>query len=655
MKKITLLIFFLIYGIAVFAQTDTTISRCGTPIMTLEEMQKMPHYGNNNVLLDVLRKNDFEVPDDYFSLDLEQRELIQAQNIERKMQDDIERDATGIAERRSPPYYVPLKIWIYQNENGTQSAITEREVDDLIAGANRFYWQNGIPIILYKMCNVTFIRNEQYFNPADLHILADVALQQMFDAHKNANAINVHFINRSANAGRAAMIPSLACYVATQSSDGVPFDNLWLRNTLVHELGHCMGLPHTHDCNGVYGAITTTTNASLACTVCVQETVSRSELSFIGCGLAPILTKRCEVFGDLLCDTEASPRLSFSNVRLGDCQWNGQVEQGLFGPYIAELDHDFLGVRWRPQANNIMSYATDACITRFTLGQIGVILNTISNDISYFFVRNTPPSAVNVAGPRTLCTGNIGSYTVQSNPASSYIWDFVQNNPAGELFATQSNANSNGALIAAPNFITASRSITAFVTPNCCNCAATIFNVVTPSARMSLYGQNRAIRHNNYTYATNFIAGANYAWSLPNGWYITDGANTNSIEVYLDDDAISGTVGVVASGSSACGANAAWKSVIVGTSGPARLRPDLTSELKVYPNPTNGFVRIDFPLDFGISKVRFIRLADYVTLEEHTASSSHNLDISNFPAGNYMIEIQNSAEVRTFKLLKVNQ
>lgn len=93
------------------------------------------------------------------------------------------------------------------------------------------------------------------------------------------------------------------------------------RNLLAHELGHYLDLDHTHE-DGV------------------QELVDGSN---------------CKTAGDLFCDTPADPDLS-EKVNLSTCQYTGTV-----------LDPK--GQAYRPDVANIMSYAPDKCVSRFSAEQ----------------------------------------------------------------------------------------------------------------------------------------------------------------------------------------------------------------------------------------------------------------------------------------------
>ncbi len=137
-------------------------------------------------------------------------------------------------------------------------------------------------------------------------------------------------------------------------------------NIILHELGHTLGLAHTHDKrgNGNNG------NAGN----CYQEAVSRTRTQGIGC-LRTSGLRKCEVNGDMLCDTEADPLLSANNVNTG-CAYTGGGT-------------DNWGDAWTPPTTNYMSYSRSACQTTFTQMQRGVMYFYAAHSMTSFWPTRT--------------------------------------------------------------------------------------------------------------------------------------------------------------------------------------------------------------------------------------------------------------------------
>lgn len=109
------------------------------------------------------------------------------------------------------------------------------------------------------------------------------------------------------------------------------------KSTLSHELGHKLGLLHTH----AFG----------------DELVDGSN-SYEA--------------GDRIHDTPADPKLS---GKVNNCSYTGH-------------DVDVNGDNYNPDVNNIMSYSSSNCRTEFTYGQIEVMKNVIAN-MNLVTIKNT--------------------------------------------------------------------------------------------------------------------------------------------------------------------------------------------------------------------------------------------------------------------------
>ena len=119
--------------------------------------------------------------------------------------------------------------------------------------------------------------------------------------------------------------------------------------TFVHEIGHWLGLNHTHN---------------WASTPCLQEQVTRGTINSF---CPPFINfTQCEFRGDALCDTAADPDLADykGGPNLPGCTW-------VVGP------HDARGDQFRPDPKNYMSYAYSECKSIFTWQQRAVMLDNI--------------------------------------------------------------------------------------------------------------------------------------------------------------------------------------------------------------------------------------------------------------------------------------
>ncbi len=124
--------------------------------------------------------------------------------------------------------------------------------------------------------------------------------------------------------GMALSIPATAFFLAGHTFED-PKLPLRRSSAISHEMGHCLGLFHTH--HGLEQG---------AC----EELVDRSN---------------CHICGDYVCDTPSDPDM-FLQVEPEHCTWSGSAT-------------DSQGEAMQPDLHNIMSYTHPRCMLRFTPGQ----------------------------------------------------------------------------------------------------------------------------------------------------------------------------------------------------------------------------------------------------------------------------------------------
>ena len=247
---------------------------------------------------------------------------------------------------------LPVRIHIVNRTNGT-GGLALSTLNQAMANLNNKYLEADIE---WFIADINYINNDTYY---DFDQTEETALCQ---PNVVDDAVNVFFVN-SINGGG---ICGYAYY---------PFNNdqslrILMRNscavnaangTFVHEFGHHLSLPHTH--NGTSSG----PNAANA------ENVPRTGPQ-----------ANCDTHGDYICDTEADPTGPTSN-----CVYTGGGS-------------DENGVPYTPNEDNIMSYYSDACGGIFTPGQytaIGVGLTARQGHTAYDIDGASPMS---VADPSSL-------------------------------------------------------------------------------------------------------------------------------------------------------------------------------------------------------------------------------------------------------------
>ena len=199
----------------------------------------------------------------------------------------------------------------------------------------------------------------------------------MMNSNNVGNTVNVYFVKD----------PSGACGYYSPGGDAVAIKNTCsapASTTLVHELGHYFGLPHTF-----YGWENGGTPSN-------PEKVTRSGLS-----------ANCSSAGDVFCVTDAD--------YLSD-RWNCPYKGNKF---------DLNGDKYHPDSSMYMSYATDACMTRFSNQQIGR-MQTKLNSSYQSLLNSNPPAYSNMSTPNILYPSD----SIHSN-FTKVIWNKV---PGADMY-----------------------------------------------------------------------------------------------------------------------------------------------------------------------------------------------------------------------------
>ena len=463
---------------------DSGFDICGT-VTTDEYLLNDPFYGNNQGLVDLLIENGVNISENYLNL-LDERTGVSERVIERFTSETI-------------VYYIPVKVWVYRNDNGLGNVNTT-QVQQVIDGLNDIF--NPVTNIqFYRLCDISFINNSNYANNGNQYF-NDFTLN-----NRTSEALNVHFIIESgANwAGKAnfPFIPwdprTYSCAVKYIWDEGGPFNTTQLSQILAHEVGHTLGLYHTHQ------GRSRTAGHNEDCGNCYQESVSRTKTQGLAC-ISTVGQKKCEVNGDLLCDTPADPFLGKYNpnrVNPFGCIYN-------YGNYN---DTDNWGDTWIPDTNNIMSYTWLSCMQNFSLLQTAR-MNYYTNLMG---INHTP---FVISGNDALCAGQTATYTVNSLPGVSYYsWEVSSNltilSGQGTTSVTVQATNHGGGELT--------------VSPNCGN--RPIKKVLTQLFSAPVTGPDTmCVGAAPKYFSTTSYPGATYNWSITNGT-ILNGQGTNMVQV----------------------------------------------------------------------------------------------------------------------------
>ena len=221
---------------------------------------------------------------------------------------------------------LPFQAHIVRHSDGS-GGFKPEQLQEVLDTMNTYFVDAGIQFVLTE--NINYVDKDIIYD-FDRSRFQDTLLAQSL-----AGVMNVYFINKVLNDA------SFLCGYAQfpwNGGDYVVVKNDCATNgsTLAHEVGHYLGLLHTHEtANGI-------------------EAVERINCTFAGDGL---------------CDTPADPRLGSNNVN-DDCEYTGR-------------GRDYNGNSYLPDPRNLMSYSLKSCRDRFSDGQLERMLFYLDRDRTY--------------------------------------------------------------------------------------------------------------------------------------------------------------------------------------------------------------------------------------------------------------------------------
>jgi hypothetical protein len=489
---LTVLISLMSYN-SLMGQIEQTDPYCSTQSLDSAQAVALPYYGNNRILENYLSQNGYN----------------NLKNI--SFPSPIANSTTFL----EPRFLVPLNLYIYRNgANNPGSAITEDLARAYVCGVNEIYRNSGTAIQFY-VNRIEFLANNFFHN----QISNSLHVYDMWSARRvrtdNSKGINLHFIrqnNPPENNGGKASLPhypvpprmEYSLYVRTHdNTSNIRLGDENIVGTLAHEIGHSLGLLHTHHPGRLASLATNQQNATIS-NGCYQESVSRTRTNRTADGCFSTNNKRkCEINGDFLCDTEADPRQS---RRVTNCTYNLPAN----GNYRVDNWNEL----WTPPVNNVMSYTTDDCRNQFSRGQIAIMWMQMQHFQN--FIKYKAPTISDAK----VCHGSPKDIVLTNFPAdASVTWEA---RPAS-LVSTASGRGSTARISAANSSSRGLVTITfTIIGPgNCYIAQATKDIQVGPysTSQIRVSGQVQVCGGNQYVYtATPNLPGHTYSWTYPSNW-----------------------------------------------------------------------------------------------------------------------------------------
>jgi hypothetical protein len=376
-------------------------------------LHEMPHFGNNQFLFDLI--------------------------------DSIEGASSAVLARTGSDglsnniFHIPIVSVIHYTGNDTNTNVRKDMVEHMINQMNEVFAQNDVKIFFYNKRIIYggsngFTPNKPFFDGA-------FSTFTWLLGNSDADALTLHFaIDADGYDGLAVSpwIPFINKYVAltlmksgSNTGPDVGVYTNYSTKTMIHEVGHTLGLLHTHHPGRSF--INTLLDKSNAeCSKCFQEPVNNMRANEWWCFVIPGRCsgcRKCEINGDLLCDTDADPDQSVIGF-LSGCSY---TYTGGNSDYLKDKYNDF----WLPNGannatRNVMSYVRNFgdCAKEFTRAQKGVM---------YHYTRRHGPN-IGIANPALFYTNdNIDVYE------NDNLWK--RNNNAGNAYTfTKDGLNNKIAL-----------------------------------------------------------------------------------------------------------------------------------------------------------------------------------------------------------------
>jgi len=282
---------------------------------------------------------------------------------------------------------IPIKAHIIRRSDGT-GGLSLSEWYAALDNLNAIYQEGNLNFVECGAPNI--IQSDVYF---DFHGSEEFALHNTYGVTK---VLNVYIPGGELLTSTGTEVCGYANYPWAGSPDLVLVASncMTISNSFAHEVGHYLGLYHTHGITQSCGPIT-------------DELVNGNN---------------CNTSGDRICDTPADPGLRTGS----DCE-NFWVDPNCI--YIGTVT-DANGQMFMPNTANIMSYSRYYCVDHLSPGQLA----------RAYFYATTPPRSNLVCTPCSNAPVNL-SVTSTGYSHISLTWDSV---PGAVTYQTRVRRLPNG-------------------------------------------------------------------------------------------------------------------------------------------------------------------------------------------------------------------
>jgi hypothetical protein len=237
------------------------------------------------------------------------------------------------------------------------------------------------------------------------------------------------------------------------------------------------------------------------------------------------------------------------------------------------------------------------------------------------------------ASAENVCAGTAVTLSVQGDLGSNTIWKWYSGSCGGTLVGT------GASIVVAPSATTSYYVRAEGGECGNSNCLSTTIQVSTPpSIPQGIVLPTRICRNSWITISVlNPLEGMSYIWDLPNGWIITDGQGTATIQVLTSQN--NGQIRVYAS--NACGISKRYLRSVspLNCNGPG-FNNARSLQVELWPNPTSEYVRFAH----GDIVPQRMEIYDMMGRVLYDGSWMNELDVSDMSVGIYFVRATGGGE-----------
>lgn len=280
-------------------------------------------------------------------------------------------------------YEIPLHLVVVKNSAGTYPGNTSNLQNivgaalDVIEKANPFF-EGRLKLIL---CKVTEIENDTYFD------LSSAETEGLYNFYHDDNAATTYIVNTLSDQNNNTInVLGLATF-PWASYHLLAFTPSWDEKTLAHEMGHFLGLLHTHEKSYRYTPESEWSPAiDIAFCDCIPNEFLPDYELCADCNEP--CDCDCSNSGDFICDTAVDPGINVNNPNSPGSLYCSASCETIDCPISVPVPNGSpIPFTYYPDKTNLMSYYS-ACRNRFSALQLDRMVEVIALYPSREFLRD---------------------------------------------------------------------------------------------------------------------------------------------------------------------------------------------------------------------------------------------------------------------------